>query len=140
MKVSLALNDVGGSPDLLKVAGAGAVLGLLGAVGTYFVPEEPYPRYISLAGTCSGATIALLISTVVTRKSSLGKCLGWGATMGLLVSATVFLAKGGWTRWDAPFVVPTGVLTGAILGPAIRWFCRRATEQAHVNNNASQRS
>ncbi len=112
---------------MLKVAGVGATLGLLGAVGIYFAPGEPYPGYITLAGTLSGVTIALLITTVVTRNSSPGQCLGWGATMGLLASAAVFLAKGAWTSWDAPFVVPTGIVMGIILGPTIRWLCRRAT-------------
>ena len=112
---------------MLKAAGFGATLGFLGAVGIYFAPEEPYPGYITLAGTLIGITIALMITTVVKGNSSLGQCLGWGATMGLLASATVFLAKGGWTSWDAPFVVPTGIATGVILGPAIRWLGRRAT-------------
>ncbi len=112
---------------MLKVVGIGAALGFLGAVGIYFAPEEPYPGFITLAGTLLGVTIALLITTVVTRDSSLGQCLGWGAAMGLLASATVFLAKGAWTSWDAPFVVPTGIVTGVILGLAIRWLCRRAT-------------
>lgn len=111
---------------MLKVAGAGAALGFLGAVGVYFAPEEPYPGYITVAGTLAGVTIALLITTVVTRDSSLGQCLGWGAFMGLLASVPVFLAKGGWTSWDAPFVVPTGIVTGLILGPAIRWL-RKST-------------
>ena len=112
---------------MLKVVGIGASLGFLGAVGIYFAPEEPYPGYITLAGTLFGVTIALLITTRVTRNSSLGECLGWGAAMGLLASASVFLAKGGWTSWDAPFVVPAGIVTGLILGPAIRWLRRRAT-------------
>ena len=114
--------------DMLKVAGVGATLGFLGAVGIYFAPGEPYPDFITLAGTLSGVTIALLISTVVKHDSSLGQCLGWGVAMGLMVSATGFFAKGAWTSWDAPFVVPTGLVTGAILGPAIRWLCRRATK------------
>ncbi len=120
-------HDAERSPTMLKLAGIGAALGFLGAVGIYYAPDEPYPGYITLAGTLSGVTIALLISTAITRDSSLGKCLGWGASMGLLASATVFLAKGAWTSWDAPFVVPTGIVTGAILGPAIRWLRRRAT-------------
>ncbi len=111
---------------MLKIVGVGATLGFLGAVGIYFAPEEPYPGYITLAGTLSGVTIALLIATVITRNSSFGQCLVWGAAMGLLASAAVFLAKGGWTSWDAPFVVPTGIVTGVILGPAIRWVRRRA--------------
>ncbi len=112
---------------MLKVASVGAALGFLGAVGIYFAPEEPYPGYITLAGTLSGVTIALLTTTVVTRNSSLVQCLLWGGAMGLLESATVFLAKGGWTSWDAPFVVPTGIVTGVILGPSIRWLCRKAS-------------
>ncbi len=111
---------------MLKVAGVGATLGFLGAVGIYFAPDEPYPGYITLAGTLSGVTIAFLITTVVTRNSSLGRSLGCGAAMGLLASANVFLAKGAWTSWDAPFVVPTGIVTGVILSPAIRWLRRRA--------------
>ena len=105
---------------MLKVVGVGATLGFLGAIGIYFAPEEPYPGYITLAGTLSGVTLALLITTVIRSHSSLGQCLGWGAAMGLLASATVFLAKGAWTSGDAPFVVPTGIVTGIILGPAIR--------------------
>ena len=113
-------------PPLLKIAGMGAALGFLGAVGIYFAPEEPYPGYITFAGTLNGASIALLISAVVTRTTALDKCLAWGAAMGLSTSATVFLAKGGWTSWDAPFVVPTGIVMGLILGPAIRWLRRKA--------------
>ena len=111
---------------MLKVAGVGAALGFLGAVGIYFEPQEPYPGYITLAGTLNGVTIALLISVVVNRDSKLWQCLGWGAAMGLLASVTVFLAKGAWTSWDAPFVVPTGIVTGVILSPAIRWLRRTA--------------
>ena len=38
----------------------------------------------------------------------------------------VFFAKGGWTSWDAPFVGPTAIGIGAILGPVVRWASRRA--------------
>ena len=110
----------------LKIALAGSALGFLGAVGIYFAPGEPYPGFITAAGTLSGVTIALLITSVVTRGSSLVQCLGWGALFGLLASATTFLAKGGWESWDAPFVVPTCILTGVILGPIVRSFRRRA--------------
>lgn len=111
---------------MLKVGGVGATLGFLGAVGIYFAPGEPYPGYITLAGTLSGVTIAWLITAVIRRNASRGQCLGWGAAMGLLASATVFLAKGAWTSWDAPFVVPTGIVMGIIRGPAIRGLYRRA--------------
>ena len=69
---------------MLKISGVGAAVGFLGAVGIYFEPQEPYPGYITLAGTLFGVTTALLITTVVTRNSSLGQCLLWGAIMGLL--------------------------------------------------------
>ena len=111
----------------LTIAAAGAALGFLGAVGIYFAPEEPYPGYITAAGTLSGTMLALLITTVVSGGTSVLRSMGCGAVLGLLVSSTVFLAKGGWTSWDAPFVVPTGIVTGVILGPVVRWLCRRAT-------------
>ncbi len=47
--------------------------------------------------------------------------------MGLLVSSTTFLAKGGWASGDAPFLLPAGILTGAVLGLANRWLARRVT-------------
>ena len=112
--------------QLLKIAAAGSLLGFLGAVGIYYDPVEPYPGFITAAGTLGGATIALLVATVVTGRSSLLQCFGWGAVLGLLSAATVFLAKGGWASWDAPFVLPTGVVTGAILGLIVRFIRRRA--------------
>ena len=110
--------------EKLRIATAGALLGFLGAVGIYFSPQEPYPGYITVAGTLSSVTIALLISAVVTRNTSFSRSMCWGAVFGLLASTTVFLAKGGWTSWDALFVVPTGIVTGIILGPVIRWLNR----------------
>jgi len=114
-------------PILLKVALAGALLGFLGAVGIYFEPAEPYPGFITIAGTLGGTTIALLASTVISKDTSLAKSLAWGAAMGLLASAAVYLAKGAWSSGDAPFVVPTGVVTGLILGPVIRRLRGRST-------------
>ncbi len=111
----------------LTVALIGAMLGLIGAVGVYFAPGEPYPGFITAAGALHGMTIALLVITFAARESSLLSSIAWGALLGLLPSLTVFFAKGGWASWDAPFVVPTGVLNGAILGLVVRWFTRRAT-------------
>ncbi len=109
------------------VAIVGAGLGLLGAVGIYFDPGEPYPGVITVAGTLLGVTIALLVATVVTHASTFLHSIAWGALFGLLPSLTVFFAKGGWASWDAPFVVPTAVVTGAVLGLMVRWLSRRAT-------------
>ena len=106
------------------IAVAGAIVGFLGAVGIYFAPEEPYRHFIVAAGTLSGVVLALLITAVVESTTPLLPTLVAGAALGLLHSATIFLAKGGWLSWDAPFVVPTGVVTGLILAPLIRALSR----------------
>ena len=66
----------------VRIVAAGATLGFLGAVGIYFAPEEPYPGYITVAGTLSGATIALLITTVVTSRTTVFRSICWGAVLG----------------------------------------------------------
>ncbi len=104
-----------------KFASAGAVVGFVGAVGIVFDPGEPYPGFIVAAGTLGGAVLALLISVFVTRSKSVGAALMWGGVLGLLHSSVTFLAKGGWDSMDAPFLVPTGVVSGVILGPIVRW-------------------
>ena len=110
-----------GMDDRLKIALAGAAVGFVGAVGIVFEPAEPYRGFIVVAGTLGGVVLALLISVVVSRTSSVGAALAWGGFLGLLQSSVTFLAKGGWVSMDAPFVVPTGVVTGLVLGPVIRW-------------------
>ena len=111
--------------DLLTIVMVGGGLGFLGAVGIYFEPAEPYPGFITIAGTLNGVAIALLITTVVTHSSTLLRSVVWGGSFGLLTSLTVFLAKGGWASWDAPYVVPTAVVIGAVLGPVVRWVRRK---------------
>ncbi len=104
----------------LKIVIAGAVVGFLGAVGIYFDAEEPYKHFVVVAGTLSGVVLALLITTVVDSNTAVLPALGAGAGLGLLLSATVFLAKGGWVSGDAPFVIPTAVVSGVILAPIVR--------------------
>ena len=98
----------------------GAVVGFLGAVGIYFDPGEPYKHFIVAAGTLNGVVLALLIAAAVAATTPLLSTLLAGAGFGLLCSATVFLAKGGWLSDDAPYVVPTGIVSGLILAPIIR--------------------
>ncbi len=99
---------------------AGAVVGFLGAVGIYFEPDEPYKHFIVAAGTLSGVVIALLIAAVIDAATPLLPTLLAGAGLGLLDSAALFLAKGGWFSADAPYVIPTGIVSGLILAPIIR--------------------
>ena len=109
------------------VIAVGASLGFLTAVGVYFDPGEPYPGFVTVAGTLLGVTVALLVTTVVTDATTVLQSIAWGALFGLLPSLMVFFAKGGWTSWDAPFVVPTAFGMGVVLGPVVRWLSRRAT-------------
>ena len=103
-----------------QVALAGAVVGCLGAVGIYWAPEEPYKHWIVAAGLLNGSVESLLITVFIKSRSSLGAALFRGALCGLAMAAVVFLAKGGWSSWDAPYVVPTGVVEGLILGAVVR--------------------
>ena len=103
-----------------KVIVAGATVGFLESFTIWFVPEEPYQSFIVAAGTIKGVLTALLINTLVNRESSLIHALGTGLLFGLLSSAVVFLAKGGWVSWEAPFVVLFGAVGGLILGPTVR--------------------
>lgn len=107
-----------------RAAAAGALVGFLGAGSIYFVPEEPYQHFIVAAGTLSGALLALLITAVVDARTSIPAALGWGALLGILQAMVVFFAKGGWLSWDAPFVVPTGLISGVILGLIVRRLAR----------------
>ncbi len=109
----------------LTIALVGTILGLVGAVGIYFAPGEPYPGFITVAGALHGLTLALLVIVFVTHESTVLSSIAWGALLGLVASLPIFLAKGAWASWDAPFVVPTGVVNGAILGLVVRWLTRR---------------
>ncbi len=104
----------------LGIVLAGAAVGFLGAVGIYFDPQEPYKHFVVAAGTLSGVVLALLIWTVVDSTTAVMPALLAGAGLGLLLSATTFLAKGGWVSGDAPFIIPTTVVSGMILAPIVR--------------------
>lgn len=106
---------------LTKIAAVGAVVGCFGAVGIYWAPEEPYKHWIVAAGTLDGVVIALLMTVFIHKSSSLRAALFAGALCGLASATVVFLAKGGWSSWDAPFVIPTGLVEGLILGVLVRW-------------------
>ena len=108
----------------LGIVAAGALVGFLGAVGIYFDPQEPYKHFIVAAGTLSGVVIALLIAAAVDAATPLLPTLLAGAGLGLLFSAPIYLAKGGWVSADAPYVVPTGIVSGLILAPLIRAISR----------------
>ena len=109
---------------LVKIAIAGASVGLLETFSIWFVPEEPYPNFIVMAGVLKGALTALLVSKWIDNLSTLPKSLAVGAVIGFLMAGVVFLAKGGWASLDAPFVVPAGVVSGLITGGLVRYVNR----------------
>jgi hypothetical protein len=39
-----------------------------------------------------------------------------GALYGLSFSLVIYLSKGGPTSGDAPYVIPSGIITGALIG------------------------
>ncbi len=104
-----------------QVSVAGAIVGCLGAVGIYWAPDEPYKHWIVAAGLLNGIVTSLLMTVFIRQHSSIGLALLVGALCGLVTATVVFLAKGGWSSWDAPFVVPTGVVEGLVLGVVVRW-------------------
>jgi len=105
---------------IMRIAIAGAVVGFLGAVGIYWAPDEPYKPWIVAAGAMNGIVTVLLMTVFIRDRSSIGAALLAGALCGLATAAVVFLAKGGWSSWDAPYVLPTGVVEGLILGMVVR--------------------
>ena len=104
----------------VKITAAGAALGFLETFSIWFVPEEPYPGFIVFAGVLKGGLTALLVAGWINRSSSVIKALAFGGLFGFLMGTVVFLAKGGWSSFDAPFVVPAGVVAGLLIGLIVR--------------------
>ncbi len=105
----------------------GTVIGFLETFSIWFAPDEPYASFIIAAGTIKGGLVGLLIARWVDGSSSVGKALGVGASVGLLMALVVYLAKGGWVSNDAPFVLPSGAVSGLLIGVGVRYFGRART-------------
>ena len=111
----------------VRITIIGAVIGFLETFSIWFVPEEPYANFVVAAGTLKGGLVSLLIARWVDGSSSIGKALGTGASVGLLMALVVYLAKGGWVSSDAPFVLPSGAVSGILIGAGVRYFGRART-------------
>lgn len=94
----------------------GAVLGALGGAGIFFAPEEPYKWQILLAATLKGALIGLLTGFSLTPDSRWWAGVGVGAAYGGAFGLVIYLAKGGPASGDAPYVIPSSIITGALTG------------------------
>jgi hypothetical protein len=102
--------------NFLVVVVIGAVLGALDGVGIFFEPKEPYKWQILFAATLKGILVALLTGFSLAATTRWWSAMMTGALYGLAFSLVIYLAKGGPKSGDAPFVIPGGIITGALMG------------------------
>jgi len=94
----------------------GAVLGALDGAGIFFEPKEPYKWQILGAATLKGVLVALLTRFSLPAPAQWWSAMAVGALYGLAFGLVIYLAKGGRKSGDAPYVVPSGIITGALIG------------------------
>ena len=102
--------------NFLTVVVIGAALGVLDGVGIFFEPKEPYKWQILFAATLKGILVALLTAFSVSATSRLWSAIVTGALYGFAFSLVIYLAKGGPKSGDAPYVIPSGIITGGLIG------------------------
>src|ERR1700738_3185744 len=102
--------------NLTLVILIGAVMGALNGVGIFFEPREPYKVEILLAATLKGILSSLLTALSLGGRSPWWHGAGYGALYGFAFGLVIFLAKGAFKSKDAPYVVPTSIVTGLITG------------------------
>ena len=105
--------------NFLTVILIGVVLGALDGVGIFFEPKEPYKWQILCAATLKGVLVALLIRFSLAPTTRWWYAMGTGALYGLAFGLVIYLAKGGPTSGDAPYVIPSGIIKGALIGLVI---------------------
>jgi len=102
--------------NLVALLTIGAVLGAIDGAGIFFEPKEPYKWQILGAATLKGVLVALLTGSALSATTPWWSAMGVGALYGLAFSLVVYLAKGGGKSGDAPYVIPGGIVTGALIG------------------------
>ena len=102
--------------NFLVVAVIGAALGAFDGVGIFFEPKEPYKWQILLAATLKGVLVALLTGFSLAATTRWWSAMITGALYGLTFSLVIYLAKGGPKSGDAPYVIPSGIITGGLTG------------------------
>jgi hypothetical protein len=100
----------------------GTVIGAIDGGGVFFAPDEPYQYEIFAAAILKSMLVALMIALSLREKRTLGVGAGFGLLYGTALALVVFLAKGGVKSMDAPYVVPSGALFGAISGALVARF------------------
>ena len=102
--------------NVFAVVVIGTVLGALDGVGIFFEPKEPYKWQILFAATLKGVLVALLTGFSVAATTRWWSAMVTGALYGLAFSLVIYLAKGGPQAGDAPYVIPSGIITGGLIG------------------------
>jgi tetrahydromethanopterin S-methyltransferase subunit E len=102
--------------NFLVVIIIGAGLGVLDGVGIFFEPREPYKWQILFAATLKGVLVALLTGFSVAQTTRWWSAMAIGALHGLAFGLVIYLAKGGPKSGDAPYVIPSGIITGGLIG------------------------
>jgi hypothetical protein len=102
--------------NLVALVTIGGVLGAIDGAGIFFEPKEPYKWQILGAATLKGVLVALLVGSALSATTRWWSAMGIGALYGLAFSLVVYLAKGGRKSGDAPYVIPGGIITGALIG------------------------
>jgi hypothetical protein len=102
--------------NFLAVVVIGAGLGILDGVGIFFEPREPYKWQILFAATLKGALVALLTGFSLAATTRWWSAMVTGALYGLAFSLVIYFAKGGPKSGDAPYVIPSGIITGGLIG------------------------
>src|SRR5215469_14228318 len=94
----------------------GVLFGALEGATIFFEPKEPYKWQILFAATIKGALVALVTGFSLTPGIRWWSAIAIGALYGLAFSLVIYLAKGGPTSGDAPYVIPSGIVTGGLMG------------------------
>jgi len=102
--------------QLLNVVFIGALFGALDGVGIFFEAKEPYKWQILCAATLKGVLVALLTGFSLAITTRWWLAMGIGALYGFAFSLVIYLAKGGPKSGDAPYVIPSGIITGGLIG------------------------
>jgi hypothetical protein len=102
--------------NFLVVVIIGAVLGCLDGVGIFFEPKEPYKWQILFAATLKGVLVALLTGFSLAATTRWWFAIATGALYGFIFALVVCLAKGGPKSGDARYVIPSGIVTGGLIG------------------------
>jgi len=105
--------------NLFAVLSIGGIVGAIEGGSVFFARAEPYKMEITLAATLKGMLVGLLTALSLHPHSPWWQAAGLGTLYGLSFALVVFLAKGAFKGHEAPYVVPSGVVTGALIGVLI---------------------